>query len=74
MRFVVALCLTISGLFLTACSTPTVIPKECSWSEPIRFDPKTKEWLAGLEWPPTAYEDFNKIGDHNELHDRFCPS
>jgi hypothetical protein len=51
-----------------------VIPKECSWSEPIRFDPKTKEWLAGLEWPPTAYEDFNKIGDHNELHDRFCPS
>jgi hypothetical protein len=70
MKFVAALCLTISVSFLTACN-PT-ITRECSWAEPIRFDPKTKEWLGGLDWPQSAYADFNKIGDHNELYVKYC--
>lgn len=73
MKFVVALFLTISASFLTACSQPNVVPKECSWAERIEFDPVTKEWLGGLDWPSQAYGDFNKIGDHNELYDKFCP-
>lgn len=70
MKSVAALCLLTCTLFLTACST--VVPKECSWAEPIRFQQTTKDWLGSLEWPQSAYADFNKIGDHNELHQRFC--
>lgn len=68
MKFVAVLCLMTSMTFLTACE----VPNECSWSEPILFDKETKDWLGSQDWPPQAYEDFNKIGDHNELHDRFC--
>lgn len=68
MRYVLALCLLIASQFLIACKAPN----ECSWSEPIRFTVETKDWLEGQEWPPAAYEDFNKIGDHNELYERYC--
>lgn len=68
MRYALALLSMISLLFLTACETPD----ECSWSAPIHFDPSTKEWLAGVEWPASAYADFDKIGDHNELRERYC--
>lgn len=69
MRSVTALSLSVTSvLFLTACD-----PKpECAWAEPIVFQQETKEWLEGEDWPDTAYADFDQIGDHNELHDRFC--
>jgi hypothetical protein len=45
---------------------------ECSWSAEIRFEDETKNWLGGLDWPDSAYEDFDKIGDHNELRRKYC--
>lgn len=79
MKSVLRLCLLASAIFLTACSgwwkeeeAPPVIV-ECVWTEEIRFHPGTKEWLAGIDWPATAYADFNQIGDHNELRQLFCP-
>lgn len=69
MRIATALLLTAALALSTACSAPA---GECFWTEPIRFDPVTKEWLEGLDWPPTAQADFSKIGDHNELRERFC--
>lgn len=68
MNYVRNLFLAISLLFLTACETV----KECSWSAPIKFETETKEWLADLDWPDTAYKDFDQIGDHNQLYDRNC--
>ena len=70
MRIATALLMAALVTLSTACSPAPV--DECFWTEPIRFDPATKEWLGGLEWPPTAQADFNKIGDHNELRERFC--
>lgn len=61
------LCMT-SLIFLIGCNP---VP-ECSWSAPIEFEQETKDWLEGLEWPPTAFEDFDEIGDHNTLYRRNC--
>lgn len=71
MKYAASLCLLISALFLTACSKPPV--SECSWTAPIYFDNETKQWLMETDpWPPEAFTDFNKIGDHNELYQLFC--
>lgn len=75
MKFVTALFLTVSTIFLTACSEPEVINRtvyECAWAERIDASDETKEWLGGLEWPPSAYAFFNDVGDHNELVERYC--
>lgn len=74
MRIATALLMTAAAILLGACSpgVSNAVPDECFWTEPIRFDPATKEWLGGLDWPPTAQADFSKIGDHNELRERFC--
>lgn len=75
MRFVTVLCLSASATFLAACDRPeevVIAPPECSWSDPIEFSDETKEWLAEQDWPESAYDDFNQIGDHNELHEQFC--
>lgn len=69
MKFAVALCLLISTASLTACKTTV---SDCTWVEPIEFADETKDWLGGLDWPQSAYADFNQIGDHNALHGRFC--
>lgn len=64
---------------LTACSgfgvfseMPPMITSECSWAQPIRFSPETKEWLQSIPWPDAAFSDFEKIGDHNELFELNC--
>lgn len=72
MKFAIVLLLLTSIVSLAACETTTTVTKECSWAEPIEFAPETKQWLSGQEWPPSAYADFNQIGDHNELHQRHC--
>lgn len=36
-----------------------------TWVRPIYFSPQTTEWLEGLEWPPSAYDDFEQIARHN---------
>lgn len=69
MRIATSLLLVTSLLFLTACETPP----PCAWSSRIEFSEQTKDWLAGLEWPDSAYVDFDKIGDHNDLYGRYCP-
>lgn len=71
MKYVLALCLLTSTQFLMGCSK-TVQTTECSWSKQIEFHPNTKQWLGGLDWPPTAYGDFNKVSDHNVLHKKYC--
>lgn len=58
----------IAVIFLIACEPVS----ECSWSKEIIFEHTTKEWLGGLKWPDSAYEDFDKIGDHNELRGKHC--
>lgn len=60
------LCLLTSIAFSTGCkSQPLPPPVDTSWVKPILFHQETKDWLAGLEWPPTAYEDFDLIRKHN---------
>lgn len=71
MKFALGLFSMTSLTFLGACS-PQITTTECSWAEEIRFSDETKDWLQGLDWPQSAYADFDKIGDHNELHQRFC--
>lgn len=79
MKYAHVLCLLLSATFLTACDR-TLWPdslrpapvSECLWTDEIRFQPETKQWLMGLSWPVTAYADFNQIGDHNELWETYC--
>lgn len=71
MKHGIVLCLVIATLSLAACSTHIIQP-ECAWAEPIEFSETTKEWLRGQDWPDAAYEDFKKIGDHNELFRENC--
>jgi len=33
------------------------------------FHQETKDWLASLHWPATAYEEFDQIRKFNE---KFC--
>lgn len=69
------LLLTVSTIFLTACSTSEVTLRDaepCAWVKPIEFSEDTKSWLRGLEWPQTAYADFNKIGVHNDKVKALC--
>lgn len=76
MRYVMILSLLIGSMFLTACNNGVpweVTPRDaCSWVEEIRFTQETKTWLETLDWPSQAFEDFNQIGDHNELVKEFC--
>ena len=39
---------------------------DTSWVKPIVFHQETKDWLASLQWPATAYEDFDQIRRYNE--------
>ncbi|MCH8347379.1 MAG: hypothetical protein IH901_02605 [Proteobacteria bacterium] len=72
-KFAAALFLVLSLTFLSACSGIRVkVATDCAWAEEIRLSSETKEWLDGLEWPESAFEDFKKIGDHNELYSKFC--
>lgn len=63
MRLIVVLCLMTSGLFSSGCARAT--PPPSTWVEPIVFQPETIRWLESLEWPQTAYEDFDKIRKFN---------
>lgn len=68
-RWTLSLCLLINLASLAGCKAPALPPPvDASWVRPILFHPETKEWLAGLEWPPTAYEDFDQIRRHNEKY------
>lgn len=69
MPFVMKMCLIASLTFLMACEQ---VYLDCSWSDQIRFKDTTKEWLQSQDWPEAAYEDFNKIRNHNRLYDRHC--
>jgi len=58
---------------LGACSGIRVkVATDCVWAEEIKISDQTKTWLEVLEWPESAYQDFKKIGDHNELYSKFC--
>lgn len=75
MRLTLGLLLTASTIFLTACSTDRITLSDtdpCAWVKPIEFSVETKNWLAGLEWPDTAYTDFNKVGTHNDKVRELC--
>jgi len=65
LRWMLSLYLLTSIASSTGCS-PKPPPVDASWVKPILFHQETKDWLAGLEWPPTAYEDFDQIAKHNE--------
>ena len=67
-----ALFLVTSLAFSTGCSFMRDAPDECVWTAPIEFSDETKEWLGSEDWPDSAFEDFNQIGDHNELYRRNC--
>lgn len=49
----------------TGCRSSSPPPPDYSWVRPIRFHEDTKTWLRGLDWPPTAYTDFEQIAKHN---------
>lgn len=63
-----SLSLLTSGTCLTGCRAPAAPPVDTSWVHPILFHQETKDWLAGLDWPPTAYEDFDQISKFNEKY------
>jgi hypothetical protein len=64
MKWMHVLWIVTSLLFLSGCSHRYV--DDSAWVKPIYFSEETKQWLHGLEWPESAYEDFDKIGRHNE--------
>lgn len=71
--WMLGLLLLTSVSFSTGCSaTATPRPDPCLWVQPINFQPTTKEWLAGQEWPETAYADFEKIAKHNDKVKAIC--
>ena len=67
LKWTLALLLGTSVGFSTGCGNPRPpVTPDTSWVKPIRFHPETLAWLEGLEWPETAYEDFDQIAKHNE--------
>lgn len=66
LRSTLSLLLLTSIPCLTGCKAqPTPPPVDTSWVKPILFHQQTKDWLAGLDWPPTAYDDFDQIAKFN---------
>lgn len=76
MKYAHVLLSVIALSFLSGCGdllNRAVTVSECSWTAPIRFEDETIDWLNELpEWPATAYEDFDAVGDHNELWTKYC--
>lgn len=66
MRLMLVLCLGISLAFLSGCDVARGTPDDLTWLKPIEFSEETKVWLSGLQWPASAYEDFEKIARFNE--------
>lgn len=67
------LSLTVTAIFLSACSLPVGVEVDCAWAKPIRFSDATKDWLAALSpWPDPVRRDFDKIAKHNEKFKTFC--
>jgi len=66
MGWILSLCLLTSVLFSTGCNPTRSVPDDLLWVQPIEFSEETKEWLGSLEWPQSAYADFDKIRKHNE--------
>lgn len=66
MGWILSLFLLVSTLSSTACSSARGTPDDLTWVQPIEFSKETKEWLGSLEWPQSAYADFDKIRKHNE--------
>lgn len=66
MGWILSLCLLTSMWFSTGCDSARGTPDDLVWLQPIEFSKETKEWLGGLEWPPSAYADFDKIRKFNE--------
>ena len=60
------LLLAISTSLSLGCSSARGTPDDLLWVQPIEFSKETKEWLGSLEWPSSAYADFDKIRKHNE--------
>ena len=63
--------------WLSACSffTPTVkvkVETDCIWFEDQTMTELTKDWLTREPWPDYVREDFDKIGDNNDLFKRHC--
>lgn len=56
--------LGISVTFWAGCSSRC--PDPCAWVKPIQFQDETKAWLNGLDWPSSAYEDFEEVAKHND--------
>ena len=62
----------LSLIFLIGCNglheLPSPAPVSCTEIfYQIEFSEETKDWLRSLEWPDTAYEDFDKVADHNDV-------
>lgn len=66
MGWILSLFLLTSIAFSTGCSSTRGSPDDLLWVQPIEFSKETKEWLGSLEWPQSAYADFDKIRKHNE--------
>jgi hypothetical protein len=75
MRSTLGLILLTSAVSLTACSSRPLTLSDvdpCSWVRPIEFSDETKAWLEAIDWPTSAYADFNQIGDHNDKVREIC--
>lgn len=72
MRLITLLFLVISTLSLGACNGTVLSADECSTFRDIRFSEETKTWLAEIEWPESAFADFDKVGKHNEKYEERC--
>jgi hypothetical protein len=66
MKWILNLLLLISISSSVGCNNSRGTPDDLSWVQPIEFSKETKEWLGSLEWPQSAYADFDKIRRHNE--------
>ena len=66
MKLTLSLLLVIVILFFQSCSSARGTPDDLVWLQPLEFSKETKEWLGGLDWPPSAFEDFDKIAKFNK--------
>ena len=46
--------------------------KECVWYEPVKFSPKTKEWLRSTKPPTHVIKDVAKVARNNDLFKEVC--
>lgn len=66
MGWILSLFLIASMWSSTGCDSSRGTPDDLVWLQEIHFSEETKVWLGSLDWPQSAYVDFDKIAKLNK--------